>query len=68
MEEFMTKISVLKGALAATDKQLKEFEVILITLGALNEGYDSFVTSVTTRFDPGMTFASLCELLMDQET
>lgn len=67
MEDFITKISVLKDALAATDERLKEYELILITLVALGEGYDSFVTSITTRFGSKMTFSSLCELLMDQE-
>lgn len=67
MEDFIIKISVLKDALAATGECLKDSEIILITLGALGEGYESFITSVRTRFDPEMTFASLCELLMDQD-
>lgn len=67
MEEFITKISILKDALATTGDILKEAEVILIALGALDDEYEAFVTSITTRFDPTMTFATLCELLMDQE-
>lgn len=65
MEEFITKISMLNDALVATDEWLKESEIILITLGALGEGYDSFFTSIKTRFDLEMMFTSLCELLMD---
>lgn len=67
MEVFITKVSILKDSLIATGETLKESEIILITLGALGEEYESFVTSITTRFDPDMTFASLCELLMDQD-
>lgn len=67
MEEFLAKISILKDVLAATGERLKDSEIILDTLGALGNGYESFVTSVTTHFDPEMTFASLCELLMDHE-
>lgn len=67
MEEFITKVLILKGVLAATGETLKELEVVLITLGALSDEYESFITSITTRYDPTMTFASLCELLMDQE-
>lgn len=46
---------------------MKESEVILIARGGLTEDYESFVTSITTRFDHSMTFSSLCELLMDQK-
>lgn len=60
MEDFITKISILKDAMAATGERLKESEIISITLGALGEGCESFDASVTTRFDPEMTFASLC--------
>lgn len=67
MEDFITKVSVLKNALAATSEKLKESEIILITLGALGNKYESSVTSITTWYDPTMTIASLCELLMDQE-
>lgn len=67
MEDFLTKVSVLKDAIVANGERLKEAKIILITLGALGEGYESFVTSVTTRYNPGMTFFALCELLMDQE-
>lgn len=67
MEEFVTKVSVIKDALAATGEPLKESEVILITLGALGDEFESFVTSITTKYDSSMTFAGLCELLMDHE-
>lgn len=67
MEDFLTKISILKDAIAATGEHLKESEIILITLGTLGDGYESFVTSVTMRYDHSMTFSGLCELLMDQE-
>lgn len=67
IEDFITKISVLKDTLTATGERLKESDIILITLGAVGDGYNSFVTSVTTRFDQEMTFTSLCELLMDQD-
>lgn len=49
MEDFITKVSILKDALAATGEGLKESEIILITLGALGDEYESFVTSITTR-------------------
>lgn len=61
------KGSVLKDALVAIGESLKESEVILITFGALGEEYKSFVTSITIRYDPAMTFASLCKLHMDKE-
>lgn len=67
MEEFITKISVLKDALATTGEALKESEVILIVLGALRDEYKAFVTWIITRYDPAMTLATLCEHLMDQE-
>lgn len=67
MKEFITRLSVLKDSLAATGEGLKDSEIILMTLGVLGDGYESFVTSITTRFDPTMMFASLCELLMDKE-
>lgn len=67
IEEFLTKVSLLKDAIAMTRERLKESEIILITLGALGKGCESFVTSITTIYDLGMTFSSLCELLMDQE-
>lgn len=67
MEEFITKVSILKDVLATTEEMLKESEIILIALGALNDDYESFVTSITTQYDLAMTFASLCELLIDQE-
>lgn len=67
MEDFITKVIIIKDSLAATSEALKESEVILITLGALGEEFESFVTSITTRYAPSMTFTTLCELLMDQE-
>lgn len=67
MEEYITKVSILKDALVITREKVKDSEVILITLGGLGNKYESFVTSITIRFDPNMTFSSLCELLMDQE-
>lgn len=67
MEEFITRILVLKDLLATIGEGLKDSELILIILGALGDGYESFITSIMTRFDPQMTFTSLCELLMDQE-
>lgn len=67
MEGFITKVPVLKDALATTGETLKESEVILITLGTLGDEYEAFVSSITTRYGLVMTFASLCELLMDQE-
>lgn len=65
MEEFISKISILKDAMAAIGETLRESEVILIALGALDDDYKSFVTSITTHFDKKMTFSTLCELLMD---
>lgn len=62
MEDFITKISILKDALSSTGESLKESEIILIALGALGEEYESFVTSITARFDPAMTFSGLCKL------
>jgi len=67
MQDFISKISVLKDALAATGETLREFELILITLGALSDDYESLVTSITTQLDKKMTFSALCELLMDYE-
>lgn len=70
MDEYTVKVSVLKDALVATGKTLKESEIILITrftLGGLGEEFESFVTSITSRYDPQLTFSELGELLMDQE-
>lgn len=67
MEKFITKVSVLKDALTTTGETFKESNVVLITLGALNDEYESFIMSITTRYDLAMTFAFVCELLMDQE-
>lgn len=39
MKEFITKVVVLKYALAATNEKLKESEIILITLVVLGEEY-----------------------------
>lgn len=55
MGDFIKKISVLKDALAAQGNNLKESEVILITLGGLGEEYESFVTSIATRYDETIT-------------
>lgn len=51
----------------ATVERLKDSEIILIKLGRLSGEYESFVTSITTRFDYSMMFPSLCELLMDHD-
>lgn len=46
MQDFVSKISVLKDALAATEETLHESELILIILGVLSDDYESFVTSI----------------------
>lgn len=56
MEDFISKISVLIDVLVATGESLKESEVILVTLGALGEEYESFVMSITTRYNSAMPF------------
>lgn len=56
---------MLKYALSVAGEKLKESKIILITLSALGEEYKSFITSITMRYDHEMTFATLCELLMD---
>lgn len=66
MEEYIAQVSILKDGLAAIVKWLKDYEIILITLGNLNEMYKSFVTSITIRFNHSMIFPMFCELLMDQ--
>lgn len=40
MEDCITRISVIKDALASTRETLKESEVILIALGALGDEYE----------------------------
>lgn len=50
MEDFVTKVSILKDALAATGESLKGSEIILIMLGMLGEEYESSVTSITTKY------------------
>jgi len=67
MNDFLTKVAVLKDSLAAAGDKLQESEVILITLGALGDEYESFVTAITTRYDESLTFTTLCELLLDYE-
>lgn len=67
MDEYISKVSILKDALAVTSEKLKESEVILITLGGLNEEYESFVIAITTRYDPNLTFSELGELLISHE-
>lgn len=67
MEEYISQITVLKDALAATGEHLKETYIILIALGGPSMEYESFVTTITTRFDHSMSFSTLCELLLDQD-
>lgn len=67
MDEYISKVAILKDALAATGQKLKETEIVLITLGGLGEDYESFVTANTTRFDPKLTLSGLDELLMVHE-
>lgn len=67
MKEYIVKIEILRDALPATSEKLKESEVILSTLQGLNDDYEAFVISVTTCWDPNLTFSELGELLMDQK-
>lgn len=67
MDEYISKVLVLKDALAATGEKLKESEIILITLGGLGEEFESFVTALTARYDPSLIFSELGELLMDHD-
>lgn len=47
MEEYISQITVLKDALAATGEHLKETYIILIALGGPSMEYESFVTTIT---------------------
>lgn len=66
IEDYFSKISILKNALASTGEEgLKESEIILITLGGLGNEFESIVTAITTPFNPDLTFSGVCKLLMD---
>lgn len=67
MGDFLPKVSILRDSLVATGETMKESVVILIVLSALGDEYESFVTSITTRFDLAMIFFTLCKLLIDYE-
>lgn len=67
MDEYITKVTVLRDSLAAIGESIKESEMILITLTGLGDDYKAFVTAITARYDPELTFSHLCELLMDQD-
>jgi len=67
MMEYLKKITIARDRLTAAGEKLKDSQVILITLGGLGSEYQSFVTSITTRFDKNMTFSHLKHLLMDHE-
>lgn len=67
MSEYLKRICVLKDKLAAAGDKLKDSQVILIALGGLGPEFQSFVTSITMRFDHSMTFPNLQQLLMDHE-
>lgn len=54
-------------SLAMVGEKLEQGDIILIVLGGLGLEYDTFVTSITTHFDPLTTFVDLHALLLDQE-
>lgn len=67
MDEYITKVTVLRDSLVATGESIKESKMILVTLAGLGDDYEAFVTAITARYDPYLTFSHLCELIMDQD-
>jgi hypothetical protein len=49
---YFQKLTGLVDTLAPIDQPLNEFDLVLFLLAGLSSGYDSFVTSFTTRVDP----------------
>lgn len=67
IDEYLSKLLILKDELAAIGQEMKESEVILITLGGLSEEYKAFVTAIATHYDPNLTFSELCKMLLDHD-
>lgn len=56
MTEYIAHANCTVDTLATTGVKLTDGEIILIVLGGLGPEYEAFVTSITTWFDPSMTF------------
>lgn len=65
MTNYLKKIIMLKDMPVGASEQPKDSQVIRISFRGLGAGYESFVTSITTHFDPSMTFLILQHLFMD---
>lgn len=63
MIEYLKNVSIAKDLLAVVGEKLKESQLILITLSGLGPKYSPFVTSITTRFDHTMRFATWSKFL-----
>lgn len=48
-------------------EKIPESEVVLTVIGGLGVGYESLVTSLTTKLDHSMMFVNLQAILMDHE-
>lgn len=66
MQEYIVRSNCMIDALATADEKLQQGDIILTVLGGLGPEYDAFVTSVTTQFDPSMSFVDLQALLLDK--
>lgn len=67
MTAYIAKANHMMDTLAAARKALNEGEVILMVLSGLGIDYDTFVTSITMRFDSSMSSINLQSMLLDQE-
>lgn len=67
MMEYLTHVRLLLGSLIAVGENLSQSEIIIAVIGGLGIESESFVQSITTKFDHSMTNIDLQSLLMDKE-
>lgn len=68
MSDYNNKIAQMNDQLLSDGDVLKDSQIILIALGELGSCYESFKTSIISRFDHSMSFDDFSILLSDYET
>jgi len=63
--DFLRRVTIARDKLAAAGEKISDSQIILLTLGGFGTDYQSFITSITTRFDKNMTFSTFKSLLID---